>query len=53
MFRFAVIFAGISARAAAGNAAADNAAEIGGRLTLALARRAIEAINPAAYRAPD
>lgn len=53
MFRFAVIFAGIAARAAAGNAASDNAAEVGGRLTLALARRGIEAINPAAYRAPD
>jgi len=52
MFRFAVIFAGIAARAAAGNAAADNAAEVGGKLTLALARRAVEAINPAAYRAP-
>ena len=52
MFRFAVIFAGIAARAAAGNAAADNAAEVGGRLTLALARRAIEAISPAGYRAP-
>ncbi len=51
MFRFAVIFAGIAARAAAGNAAADNAAEVGGRLTLALARRAVEAITPAAYRA--
>ena len=51
MFRFAVIFAGIAARAAAGNAAADNAAEVGSRLTLALARRAIEAITPAAYRA--
>ena len=53
LFRFAVIFAGIAARAAAGNAAADNAAEVGTRLTLALARRAMEAINPAAYRAPD
>ena len=52
MFRFAVIFAGIASRAAAGNAASDNAAEVGGRLTLALARRAVEAINPTAYRAP-
>ncbi|MBC7637083.1 MAG: phosphotransferase family protein [Acetobacteraceae bacterium] len=53
MFRFAVIFAGIAARAAAGNAASENAAEVGGRLTRALARRGIEAITPAGYRAPD
>jgi aminoglycoside phosphotransferase (APT) family kinase protein len=53
MFRFAVIFAGIAARAAAGNAAAENAAEVGTRLTRALARRAVEAITPKAHRAPD
>ena len=44
MFRFSIIFAGIAARAAAGNAAAANAAEVGDRLTLALARRAVEAL---------
>ena len=45
MFRFAVIFAGIAARAAAGNAASANAADVGERLTVALARRAVEALD--------
>ena len=44
LFRFAVIFEGIAARAAAGNAASDNAAEVG-PLALAFARRAIEVIE--------
>ncbi len=44
MFRFAIIFAGIAARAAAGNAAAANAADVGDRLSVALARRAMEAL---------
>ncbi len=43
MFRFAVIFEGIAARAAAGNAAADNAREAGA-LGPAFARRALEAM---------
>ena len=41
LFRFAVIFEGIAARAAAGNAAADDAAETG-KLATAFARRAVE-----------
>ena len=45
MFRFSIIFAGIAARALAGNAASANAAEVGDRLTLALARRAVEALD--------
>jgi aminoglycoside phosphotransferase (APT) family kinase protein len=40
LFRFAVIFAGIAARAEAGTAAADNAVEVG-RLSHAFARRAV------------
>ncbi len=40
LFRMAVIFEGIAARAAAGNAVADNAAEVGG-LASAFARRAM------------
>ena len=44
LFRFAVIFEGIAARAAAGNAASDNAAEVG-PLALAFARRAIKVIE--------
>jgi len=44
LFRFAVIFEGIAARAQAGNAAADNAAEVG-KLSSRFARRAIEAIE--------
>ena len=41
LFRWAVIFEGIAARARAGNASADNAAETG-RLAAAFARRAAE-----------
>ena len=44
MFRFAVIFEGIAARAASGSAAADNAAEAG-ELGPVFARRALEAIG--------
>lgn len=46
LFRFAVIFEGIAARAAAGNAASDNAAEVG-RLGIALAKRAVDMISQA------
>jgi aminoglycoside phosphotransferase (APT) family kinase protein len=41
LFRFAVIFEGIAARALAGNAAAENAAEVG-KLSARFAARAIE-----------
>lgn len=41
LFRFAVILAGVAARAALGNAAADNAAEVGG-LSARFARRGWE-----------
>ena len=44
MFRFAVIFEGIAARAAAGNAAADNAREAG-ELGPAFARRALDIVE--------
>jgi aminoglycoside phosphotransferase (APT) family kinase protein len=44
LFRFAVIFEGIAARAAAGNAAADDAAAAG-RLGPAFARRALEIVE--------
>jgi aminoglycoside phosphotransferase (APT) family kinase protein len=44
MFRFAVIFEGIAARAAAGNAAADNAREAG-ELGPAFARRALTIVD--------
>ncbi|CAG0968620.1 Putative aminoglycoside phosphotransferase [Burkholderiales bacterium] len=44
LFRFAVIFEGIAARAAAGNAAADDAAEAG-KLGPAFARRAVELVG--------
>jgi aminoglycoside phosphotransferase (APT) family kinase protein len=44
LFRFAVIFEGIAARVRAGNAAADNAAEVGG-LSVAFARRAVEIVD--------
>jgi aminoglycoside phosphotransferase (APT) family kinase protein len=46
LFRFAVIFEGIAARAAAGNAASDDAAEAG-KLGPAFARRAVELIGAA------
>ena len=41
LFRFAVIFEGIAARAASGNASADNATEVG-KLAPALAKRAVD-----------
>lgn len=44
LFRMAVIFQGIAARAASGNAVADNAAEVG-TLAQAFARRAVEFID--------
>jgi aminoglycoside phosphotransferase (APT) family kinase protein len=44
LFRFAVILEGIAARAKAGNAAADNAAQVGD-LSVAFARRAVELID--------
>jgi aminoglycoside phosphotransferase (APT) family kinase protein len=44
LFRLAVIFEGIAARARSGAAVADNAAEIG-KLSLTFARRAIEVIE--------
>ena len=44
MFRFSVIFEGIAARAAAGNAASDDAAQAG-RLGPAFARRALEVVE--------
>ncbi len=48
LFRFAVIFEGIAARALAGNAAADNAALVG-RLSARFARRAVEVIDGVAH----
>ena len=44
LFRMAVIFQGIAARAASGNAVSDNAAEVGA-LALAFARRAVEFVD--------
>ncbi len=44
LFRMAVIFEGIAARAAAGNAASDDAASVGS-LSAAFARRAIEFVD--------
>ena len=44
LFRFAIIFEGIAARAIAGNAAAENAVEVGG-LSLIFARRAAEIVD--------
>jgi aminoglycoside phosphotransferase (APT) family kinase protein len=44
LFRMAVIFEGIAARAAAGNAVADNAGEVGG-LAAAFAHRAMEFVR--------
>ncbi len=46
LFRLAVIFEGIAVRAATGNAAADNAAEVGA-LSVAFARRGVEFIERA------
>ena len=44
LFRIAVIFEGIAARALAGNAASSNAAQVG-KLRLAFARRGVEVIG--------
>lgn len=44
LFRFALIFEGVAARAQAGNAAAANAEEVG-RLSIVLARRATEVLS--------
>jgi aminoglycoside phosphotransferase (APT) family kinase protein len=44
LFRFAVIFEGIAARARSGNAAAENAAEVG-ELSVVFARRAVENLS--------
>lgn len=44
LMRWAVIFEGIAARAARGNAVAENAAEVGA-LASALAQRGVEAIT--------
>lgn len=51
LFRMAVIFEGIAARAAAGNAASDDAASVG-RLSAAFARRAIEFVDGRAMVVP-
>jgi aminoglycoside phosphotransferase (APT) family kinase protein len=47
LFRFAVIFEGIAARAREGSAAASNAAEVGNRLAVSFARRAVGVIERA------
>jgi aminoglycoside phosphotransferase (APT) family kinase protein len=44
LFRFAVIFEGIAARARSGNAAAENAAKVG-ELSAVFARRAVETLS--------
>jgi aminoglycoside phosphotransferase (APT) family kinase protein len=44
LFRFAVIFEGIAARAAAGNAASDDASEAG-KLGPAFAKRAVDLVG--------
>ena len=49
LFRFAVIFEGIAARAKAGTAAGVNASEVG-HLAANFARRAIEVIESRASR---
>lgn len=51
LFRMAVIFEGIAARAAAGNAVADNAGEVG-TLAAAFARRAMEFVRGEARVTP-
>ena len=51
LFRMAVIFEGIAARAASGNAAGANAAEVGG-LSAAFARRAVEFMDGQTVVAP-
>ena len=52
LFRLAVIFEGIAVRAAAGNAAAENAAEVGA-LSAAFARRGAEFIDSSPPRADN
>jgi aminoglycoside phosphotransferase (APT) family kinase protein len=47
LFRFAVIFEGIAQRARDGSAAASNAADVGKRLAVSFARRAVGAIEKA------
>jgi aminoglycoside phosphotransferase (APT) family kinase protein len=49
LFRFAVIFEGIAARALAGNAAAENAGEVG-KLAARFAARAVEVIDARPHR---
>jgi aminoglycoside phosphotransferase (APT) family kinase protein len=49
LFRFAVIFEGIAARAKAGNAAAENAAEVG-KLAARFAARAVEVAHGRPHR---
>lgn len=49
MFRFAIIFEGIAARALSGNAASDNAQSVG-RLCAAFARRAVQCLDDAGLR---
>ena len=51
LFRMAVIFEGIAARAASGNAAGSDAAEVG-MLSAAFARRSVEFMDGAAVVAP-
>ena len=50
LFRFAVIFEGIAARAKAGSAASDNAATVG-QLAGSFARRAVDCLNTSAETA--
>ena len=50
LFRFAVVFEGIAARARAGSASASNAAEVG-PLAKAFARRAIEVLDGVPHNA--
>ncbi len=48
LFRFAIIFEGIAARARQGNAASDNAGDVG-ELSQAFARRAVDVIEQRAH----
>lgn len=52
LFRLAVIFEGIASRALSGNAAAENAAEVGA-LGLVFARRAVEFIDGTSQPSPN
>ncbi len=52
LFRLAVLFEGIAARALSGNAAAENAAEVG-ELSLVFARRAVEFIDGTSQPSPN